>query len=615
MAKTKSSHSGKGAYVPSEMWGGLGRGGPGYATHIQRQRASNMAVSATRRRIGLISILFVLCFVVISGRLVYVTQFLPTGAKHLYSSTSNGPFDRSDIVDRNGIILATNIPTYTLKAKPGIVWHPAETADRLAEILDNADRDWIFARLTSNRQEVRLKTHVTPRQHAQVMEMGMAGLFFKKSHRRVYPMGRETSHVVGFVDVDNKGRAGIEKSLETEILEAAKIGDNVGISIDTRLQFILREELVNSVEKFSAQTGAGIVMDVHTGEVLALSSVPDFDPNIRSPKLTQQQNPSNNSSLVTNKNFNIVTNGVYELGSVFKVFTVAMGLDRGTINLASGYDTSQPLRFGRFKIDDFHGKKRWLNISEILIHSSNIGAAKIARDVGIPQHKEFIRSIGMYEPANIELPEIGSPKVPDRWPEVSAATISYGHGIAVSPLQVAAAGAAVVNGGMFLKPTLRKITDENQIQGQRVLSEKTSSQMRSLLRMVVSNGTGRKADVDGYEVGGKTGTADKSVNGRYASRAVISSFLASFPMNNPKYVVYVMLDNPKGIPETFGHATAGWTAAPLAGSVIQRIGPVLGMRPHFEPVYEQDQDGLLKVAAVKPSVKPGLPEMGRYGEH
>lgn len=587
MAKPKSTHSGPGAYVPAEMWGGLSSGGLGFATHIQNQRACHQSVSATRRRIGLVCACFLLAFSVITGKLVYVTQVLPsTAGTRGAASPVAAPYDRADIVDRNGIVLATNIPSYTLKAKPRIIWHPAETADRLAGILDDVSRDYLFSQLTASKEEVRLKAHVTPRQQADIIASGLPGLFFTKTQKRAYPMGAETAHLVGYVNIDNNGVAGIEQSLETEIKSAAKVGRAIPLSIDTRLQFILRDELKSSVEKFRADAGAAIVLDVHTGEVRGMSSYPDFDPTHlgQSPKEAR---------------FSVATKGVYELGSVFKVFTVAMGLDRGTVGIMDGYDTSHPLRFGRFRISDFHGKNRWLSIPEILIYSSNIGAAKIARDVGIPQHKEFLRSIGMYEPAAIELPEVGLPMVPERWADVSAATISFGHGIAVSPLQVAAAGAAMVNGGIYYTPTIRPADSEHMRNARRVISEQTSKQMRQLLRMVVTDGTGGNADIAGYEVGGKTGTADKSVDGRYAHRAVISSFLAGFPMNNPKYVVFVMLDDPQGVPETHGFATAGWTAAPLAGKIIERIGPVLGMRPDAVPVLEEEPETLLKVAALK----------------
>jgi len=588
MAKPRSTHSGQGAYVPTEMWGGPGCGGLGLTSHIQEQRATHQAVAAARHRIHLVSVVFLLCFCVVAGRLVYVTQFLPDAENRRLFTIHAAPYDRADIVDRNGIVLATNVPSYTLLAKPRIVWHPAETAERLARILGSADEQRLFRLLTSSRTEVRLKAHVTPRQRAQIMSMGLAGLYFTKSQRRAYPMGRGMSHAVGYVDVDNNGLAGVEQSLDTEIRSAAMLGENVPLSLDTRVQFILRDELVGAIEKYAATAGCGIVMDVRNGQVLGLVSYPDFDPNDRA------KDPIGNQ-------FNVATKGVYELGSVFKVFTVAMGLDRGAVGLMDGYDTSQPLRFGRFRINDFHGKNRWLSIPEILIYSSNIGAAKIAREVGLEQHRDFIRDLGMYEPAHIELPEVGQPMVPDRWREVSAATISYGHGIAVSPLQVAAAGAAVVNGGMLFDPTIKAKLADGKAPAQRVLSEQTSEQMRGLLRMVVTHGTGGKADVQGYAVGGKTGTADKSESGRYAARAVISSFLGAFPMHDPKYVVFVMLDDPQGIPETHGHATAGWTAAPLAGRVIERIGPVLGLRPDAVPVFEDEQDRLLEVASLGPA--------------
>ena len=332
------------------------------------------------------------------------------------------------------------------------------------------------------------------------------------------------------------------------------------------MQHVLREELARGGTEFSALGSAGIVLDVHTGEVLAMASLPDFDPN-RIPESTPEQR------------FNRSTLGVYEMGSTFKTFTLANALQIGSVRMQDGYDASKPIRVGRFVIRDDHGKGRWLSVQEIFIYSSNIGAAKMALDIGSERQQEFLGRLGLLKAPDIELPEVGAPMLPTPWRRVSTMTVSFGHGIAVSPLQMASGIAALVNGGWKTRPTLVHYQPGDDISRHQVVSPRTSAQMRRLLRLVVERGTGTRAAAPGYLVGGKTGTAEKAGAGGYRSKALISSFVGVFPITEPRYVVLVMLDEPKGTKSTFNFASGGWTAAPIVSSIISRIGPLLGVQP------------------------------------
>jgi len=379
----------------------------------------------------------------------------------------------------------------------------------------------------------------------------------------MYPMGSLAAHALGFTDIDNRGLAGVERYFDKELRTRQ---ENMALSIDVRVQHVMEHELGLAMKKFSAIGAAGLVMDVNTGEVVAMSSLPSFDPN-------------QPGDIDQDLRFNRTTLGVYEMGSTFKIFTTAMALDAGTVSLQGGYDATNPIRIARFTIRDFHAKKRWLSVPEIFMYSSNIGTVKMALDVGIPGHRNFLTSIGMMKPVAIELSETGAPLTPDRWREINSMTISFGHGLAVSPLHLVAGVSAMVNGGIYRTPTLIRREPTEVSVGKRVITADTSAKMRRLMRLVVENGTGRNAAAPGYLVGGKTGTAEKVSGNGYKKKALISSFVAAFPMHKPRYVVLVMLDEAKGIKETFGYATGGWVAAPAVGAIVQRVAPVLGLRP------------------------------------
>ncbi|MBT3929097.1 MAG: penicillin-binding protein 2 [Rhodospirillaceae bacterium] len=472
------------------------------------------------------------------------------------------PMARADIVDRNGVLLATSLKTASLFADPRKIADPADTAHRLIEILPDLSEEVVAARLGSGKSFVWLRRNLTPRQQFEVNRLGIPGLEFEKEERRVYPHGRLAGHIVGFTNVDNVGLSGIEKSMDAAIAGAKT---PLRLSIDIRVQQILRQELAGQIEKFKAIGGGGIVLDVESGEVVAMVSLPDFDPNAA-------------GQAGADTRFNRMTLGVYELGSVFKIFNHAIALETGVATFASRYDATKPIRVARFTISDYHPKKSWLTVPEIFQHSSNIGSAKIALDIGSDDQRKYLGHLGLLRRTSIELPEQGLPMYPARWREINTMTISFGHGIAVSPLHLTSAVAAVVNGGI-LRPATLVEHDAKTTDGVQVFSAQTSDRMRRLLRLVVETGTGRNADAKGYLVGGKTGTAEKQVNGSYKRNALISSFVGVYPITAPRFVVFAMLDEPKGIKESYGYATGGWTAAPVVQGVVARMAPLFGIAP------------------------------------
>ncbi len=526
------------------------------------------AIRTGHTRLVTVALVFAVSFFVLAGRLIELTVVREPGQSLAFitAAPTKSTAGRSDIVDRNGTLLATNLLTASLYADARSVPDAAAAAAKLVKVLPELSLAAVQERLSSGRAFVWLKRNLTPSQQAAVNGLGIPGLHFRDEQRRLYPHGALESHVLGFTDVDGNGISGIEKYFDQEMRDRGPRGQALQVSLDARVQHALRDELRSAVDRFQAAGAAGLVMDVNSGELLALVSLPDFDPN----------HPSAAPALAR---FNRATKGVYELGSVFKVLTVAMALDSGATRIRGGYDATKPIRVARFTIRDSHAKKRWLSVPEILIYSSNIGAAKMALDVGRDSQRSYLDRFGLLGRPSLELPEVGVPITPARWGDISTMTAAYGHGLAVSPVQFASAFAAMVNGGVLLPATLIKRKPGKPTVGIQVISKRTSNQLRRLLRAVVEKGTGRKAQAPGFLVGGKTGTAEKAAVGGYSRKALISSFAAAFPMTAPKYVVYLLLDEPRGDVETHGFATAGWTAAPLAGRVISRIAPILGVRP------------------------------------
>lgn len=525
------------------------------------------------RRTGAVAAVFALAFFAVGVKLVIIGAQSNTAREQRPVAAETPPLERADIVDREGKLLATDLPIASLYADARQVWDAGETARELVQVLPELSEAELIAKLSSGQAFVWLKRDLTPRQHAAVHELGLPGLGFRREEKRIYPNAATASHILGFVDVDNRGLAGIERHFDRELRDPARGGAPLELSIDLRVQHVLENELARATANFDALGAAGIVLDVASGEIVAMASLPNFDPN-------------RPGDFPEETRFDRATLGVYEMGSTFKTFTTAMALDLGVVGLDGGYDASKPIRFGRFEIKDYHPQNRFLTVPEIFKYSSNIGAAKMALATGAERQRAFLGSLGLLDPAALEIPETGAPLVPSRWGELETMTIGYGHGIAVTPIQSAAALAAVANGGLYIAPTLIKRRAGEEIPAKRVISGTTSSTMRGLLRLVVTEGTGRKADVAGYPVGGKTGTADKPLRGGYASHAVISSFAGVFPWAEPRYLVLIILDEPKPTRETQGYATGGWTAAPTAASVISRIAPMLGVLP--EPVSSED---------------------------
>lgn len=553
--------------------------------------ARKQAMETGRNRLLVTGIVLSLAFAAIGVRLVDLTVFQAGGEPRLAQIEPNPEVasGRADIVDRNGILLATSLPTASLFADPSAVLNAQEVADKLITELPELNRQELLGKLKTKSRFVWITRNLTPKQHYKVNRLGLPGLGFQRGERRVYPHGRLAAHALGLTDVDGRGIAGLEQNFD----RALRAGNRIQVSLDIRIQSMMRQELAAAVREFRAIGAAGVVLDANSGELVSLVSLPDFDPN-------------EPSSAGPETAFNRVTKGVYEMGSTFKLFTAAMALDSGTVDLNSSYDASQPIKISRFTIRDFHAKNRWLSVPEIIVYSSNIGAAKMAVDVGTKTQRDYLDRFGLLRPAALELPEVGKPLVPKRWRKINTMTIAYGYGIAVSPLQLASGVAVLVNGGRYVPPTVLKTVAGNSSTGKRVLSEETSELMRGLMRLVVTNGTGRKAAAKGYIVGGKTGTTDKLAVRGYRKNAILSSFVGAFPMNAPRYIVLVMVDEPKGNKRTFNYATGGWVAAPAVGRVVQRMASLIGMAPDRQPEPA-------KVPVKKPMIKASTPPKASPG--
>ena len=484
---------------------------------------------------------------------------------------------RPDLIDRNGEILATDIKTASIYAEPRRIVDADEATDALVGLFPDLDTQSLRKRLSGDGGFIWVKREVTPRQQQAVHELGIPGLGFLHESRRFYPAGPTASHILGLVNVDNEGIAGIEKYVDRAGLSALRdFGlannrdqDPVALSIDLRVQHALRDELVKSMEKYKAIAAAGIVLDANNGEVIGMVSLPDYDPN----EPLDAQKPDR---------LNRMTAGVYEMGSIFKTITTAMALDSGTVGMQDSFDARKPLKVRGGTISDFHAKKRILSLPEVFIYSSNIGTAKMALKVGRENHKAFLRKAHLLTRVETELPEARTPSYPKKWTDLSTITISFGHGLTVAPIQVAATAAALVNGGRYVTPTfLKREGGEGAVAPERIISNETSAAMRYLMRLNATDGSGKRSRVDGYLVGGKTGTAEKVVDGQYSRDKLLTSFLSAFPIDKPQYVILVMLDEPKRLKETYGYATAGVNAAPTTGAIIRRIGPILGVVPRY----------------------------------
>jgi len=547
---------------------------PPPCTAITPDGPAKQALEACRTRLRVTAGLFALVFAAVALRIVEIGAVgggtTESQIARFRMVTEPVP-SHADIVDRNGNVLAATLDSPSLYANPKQITDAAQATDKLVRVFPTLGAAEVHAKLTSGKSFVWIRRHLTPAEQFDVNQLGIPGLDFEHEERRVYPDGGLTSHVVGYTGIDNAGFAGVERALG-DVLRGRR--EPLQLSLDLRLQYILREELQRVVDDFTAKGGAGLIMDVNTGEILAMESLPDFDPNHPT-----AVDPGHPAIPLADRMFNRITLGVYELGSIFKIFTVAMALDSGTATVTSTYDASHPIRIGRFTISDYHGKHRVLSVPEILMYSSNIGAARMAVAAGAQTQREFLARLGLLKTPKIEVSEVAAPHYPAKWREVNVMTIAFGHGISVTPLSFASAAAALVNGGILRQATLVKLPAGYAPQGQQVISAKTSEQMRRLLRLVVEHGTGTMAAAPGYVVGGKTGTADKISGRHYAERKLLSSFVGVFPINNPKYLILTMVDEPHPNKQSHGYATAGWTVAPATSRIIERIAPLLGVQP------------------------------------
>lgn len=526
-----------------------------------------------RNRALMIMGAFFTIYAVIGGRLVYF------GFKDLDPSAgpaAHATAARPDIVDRNGAVLATDIKTFSLFAEPRRIIDADETIEKLATVLPDLDMDDTYKKLKNGKGFVWLRRQLSPRQQSDIMNLGLPGIGFRTENRRFYPAGPVTSYIVGLTNRDNQGISGLEKYVDDQglaDLQALGLATKkdlapVKLSIDLRIQHIVRDEALQAMQKFHAIAAGAVVINAKTGEVVAMASVPDFDPN----------NPVNAHD---KDKLNRMSAGLYEMGSTIKSFTTAMALDSGKVNMKSTFDARRPITIGRRTIRDFHGKGRVLTVPEVFIYSSNIGSAKEADVVGIEGHREFLARMGLLDRSQTELPEVAKPTEPRVWKKVHSITAAFGHGFTTTPLQTAVGAVALMNGGRLMPPTfLPRTLDEAIADSKQVVSDQTSADMRYMYRLNAEIGSGKKAEVPGYRVGGKTGTAEKVVNGRYAKNVRFNAFLAAFPMDDPQYVVLSIIDEPK--PEKPGMgATAGSNAAPIVANIIRRSASMLGVKPEF----------------------------------
>jgi cell division protein FtsI (penicillin-binding protein 3) len=521
-------------------------------------------LSVTYQRLMLVMLLFAGITFTIVTRLVWLQVSTDRSASGQVLNTMLPP--RADIVDRNGRPLASTIDAWSIAIHPNrLLQRPEDLAAKLAALMPEKSEAEYLKLLKSNKSFVYLARRAVPELVAAVNALGEPAIDFSREPERLYPNLGLAAHVLGFTNMDGHGDAGIERAMDARLSDPALRGEPVQLALDARVQQALEAELGAAMGKFSAVGAAGVVMDIKTGEVVAMTSLPTWNPNVPAGSMDQQF-------------MNRATLGVYELGSTFKPFTVAMAMDAGIVkSFGQMYPCPAGLRVGNHTIGDTHPFGRACSVAEIMKESSNVGTAQIAQQVGAERQREFLRKMGFLDKIDIELLERGRTLTPgNNWGEAATMTVGFGHGIAVTPLHLASGYATLMNGGLWRPTTLLKRGPGNPVpEGKRVFTEETSYKMRALLRLVVTHGTGKKADAPGYRIGGKTGSAEK-----YANRQLlVTTFAGVFPIDEPRYVIVAMLDEPKGLPETYGFRTAAWNVGPVVSKVVSRIGPMLGIQP------------------------------------
>ncbi len=548
-------------------------------------------VAVAHMRLMMLMLLFGAGVTLVIGRLAMLA--LLSGGEARAAMLMRAP--RGDIVDRNGQPLARTIDAWTIAVHPRkLIGDPAEIAMRLAELMpDRGDQAYFHRLLTNDVSFTYLQRRASPALVEAVNAIGEPAIVFDRETQRLYPQSTMAAHALGFLSTDGKGMSGMERVLDERLTNPALSGEPVALSIDTRVQAAMESELGRAMTAYGARGAAGLVLDVDTGEVVSMVSLPVFNPNRVGMAGTEELR-------------NINTQSVYELGSTFKVITAAIALETGVASLSRRFDATAPLQVGRFKIKDDHAQSRWLNIPETLVHSSNIATARMADEIGAARMQAMFRRLGFDTKPDIELREKGRPLWPTFWARTTVMTTAYGHGIAVTPLHLASAYAAMINGGIWRPSTLLKVEPGRAPKGRRVISEATSHRMRQMMRLIVQEGTGRKGEAPGYRVGGKTGTAEVAQGGGYASNANVSTFAAAFPMDKPRYVVIAMMDSPKRVEANQFQTTAAYTAAPVVSRVIARTGAILGVIPDDHADVDQRD--------VMPLLWRAPGETGAHGE-
>jgi len=567
---------------------------------IEGERSS--ALDLARGRLALMSGFFILVYMVFAVRafdlaIIQGRAIAPDNGQNAENNIPNINGEtprRADITDRNGALLATTLKTASLYADPHLVADADAAAKKLVKIFPDLKYGDVLQKLQSHKRFVWLQRNVSPDQQYQVLQIGEPGLEFEEGYKRFYPQGALTAHLLGYGNVDAQGLAGIERSFNKHL----SAGHDLKLTLDIRLQHVLRREMLKAVGEFEAIGAAGAIMDVTTGEILAGVSLPDF-------------NPHDPGHADKDAIFNRLTLGAYELGSVFKIFSTAAFFEVHDVPMSTTFDASEPIKIGRHTIHDYHAKERILTIPEVFMYSSNIGSALMGRAVGTDALRSFYHDLGLLDPLDFEVREVARPLVPHPWREVNTLTASYGHGVSTTPLQLVTAVSSIVNGGYLVKPSLvldEQSDEEESGEDIRIVSAKTAQRIRQLLRLVVTDGTAKKAEVKGYRVGGKTGTAEKIVDGRYDSKKKISSFVGVFPMDEPRYAVFIMVDEPKGQKHTWNYATGGWVAAPAVARVVASMASILGISPAGDNTPENHFGESLKQFVSTVSTSPPLGE-------
>ena len=538
------------------------------------------ALKTGRKRMMLLAYFFLFAFIVVGARLFQQTILNHAqSAYEVQNKQAFFPIARADILDRNGRLLATGVPVSNLQLE-GPISVPAETlANQLAQIFPNTSANYFLGKIKRHKSITTLRRNLTPAEKMAVNRLGYPQLNFTDAERRFYPQGHLFAHLIGYTNVDNEGIAGMELALNKTLLNASA---PVYLSVDLRVQAKVYQILAEGMKDFKAESAGAIVMDVKTGEILAFVSLPDFDLN--NIQVAPSQLPPN-----------ILSASTYELGSVMKIINASMGLELGAVKPNDFFDTT-PFKIGRRMVNEYHPEGRPLNVPEVLIYSSNVGSAKIALKVGADAQKKYMERLNLLSPLKCELPEKASPQKPFQWGEIETATIGYGYGLALSPLHMISAFSALMNGGIYHQPTFLKQNQKQDVEW-RVVSEKTSRQMRHMMRAVADIGSGKKANINGYLVGGKTGTAQIIENGKYAKGKTRTSFIGAFPMDDPQLAVYVFYIHPRAKEGDWGFYDAGWNACPTAGKIIKQIAPLLGIEKkeelakpdYIEVAYEQQK--------------------------